>query len=272
MGILGLTEQYIQDKISFSRYEESITVYREEVSRFNTNDILEDDFEEGLNEEAALKSKPIDPDDRSIKFQDEFHLMLLRHWSLYDSLFHSSYVATRLGIWKDKGRQRLVNLIANTGLPLQECYQSYSSMKLEFRRDIEPKLKKWAPRYNMPEIVFPSFLRNCGYRATLSASDAVYSLTALMDCGTEWIKKHSSLTVGEEHVTHAHNSSNMAHDQNTKNFTRKLTGVGSGTRTVVDSYHIDPSTYEDDVYELDQDDARKTWTKNFYIAYDALSR
>lgn len=267
MGILGLTEQYVHDKISFTNYEEKIQTYKDEIPKFNI--IPQEESMDPLSDESALNCTPLNPDDHSIKFQNEFHLMLLRHWSLYDSLYHSTYVATRLGIWKDKGRQKLSNLIANTGLPLTECYQSYASMRMEFKRDISPKLKKWAPRFNMPEIIFPSFLRNCGSRTAVSASDTIYSLTALMDCGSEWIRKHSSTTVGEETL----NSSNgRMGDQNESVVSgRKLTGVGSGTRTGIAAFNIDPLQFDfDDTTQ--EEDSRKRWTSNFYIAYDALSK
>ena len=54
-------------------------------------------------------------DDCNIKSMDEFRIMLLRHWSFYDSMYHSSYVATRLGIWKERGRQRLTSLLVKMG-------------------------------------------------------------------------------------------------------------------------------------------------------------
>lgn len=41
--------------------------------------------------------------------------MLFRHWTLYDAMYHSSYVASKLGIWKEKGRQRLTGLLAKMG-------------------------------------------------------------------------------------------------------------------------------------------------------------
>jgi cell division control protein 45 len=232
-----------------------VQTYRDEVPKFNA--VMPEMVFEGLNDETALGYTPVSADDATISFTDECHLMLLRHWSLYDALFHSSYVATRLGIWKDLGRQKLVNLIANTGLPLVECRQSYASMKIEFKRDISPQLKKWAPRYNMPEIVFPSFLRNCG-QTVVSASDSIYSLTALMDCGAEWIRKHSSAT--DDAQGRAGDSAGS----------RNLTGVGSGTRTGIAALKVDLGLFEN--YDGALDDARKRWTRNFYIAYDALSK
>ena len=41
--------------------------------------------------------------------------MMFRHWNLYDAMYHSSYVAGKLGIWKEKGRKRLSGLLAKMG-------------------------------------------------------------------------------------------------------------------------------------------------------------
>lgn len=40
---------------------------------------------------------------------------MFRHWNLYDAMYHSSYVASKLGIWKEKGRKRLSGLLAKMG-------------------------------------------------------------------------------------------------------------------------------------------------------------
>jgi hypothetical protein len=44
--------------------------------------------------------------------------MLFRHWTLYDAMYHSSYVASKLGIWKERGRKRLTGLLAKMGFVL----------------------------------------------------------------------------------------------------------------------------------------------------------
>jgi cell division control protein 45 len=41
--------------------------------------------------------------------------MMFRHWNLYDAMYHSSYVASKLGIWKERGRKRLTGLLAKMG-------------------------------------------------------------------------------------------------------------------------------------------------------------
>lgn len=55
------------------------------------------------------------PDDRSIQKSEELRFMLFRHWTLYDAMLHSGYVAGRLGIWKEKGRKKLQGLLAKMG-------------------------------------------------------------------------------------------------------------------------------------------------------------
>jgi len=34
---------------------------------------------------------------------------------LYDAMYHSSYVASKLGIWKERGRKKLTGLLAKMG-------------------------------------------------------------------------------------------------------------------------------------------------------------
>eukprot|EP00956_Cyclotella_meneghiniana_P045458 scaffold370107_cov142-Cyclotella_meneghiniana.AAC.1 len=51
--------------------------------------------------------------------QSEYKFMLLRHTSLWDSLLHSNFVASKLQVWKAEGRQKLMELLAKMGFPLE---------------------------------------------------------------------------------------------------------------------------------------------------------
>jgi cell division control protein 45 len=51
----------------------------------------------------------------------EYQFMLYRHWSLYDSMLHSPYVASKLLLWWAHGRQRLDELLAKMGFSLNQC-------------------------------------------------------------------------------------------------------------------------------------------------------
>lgn len=53
---------------------------------------------------------------------------MYRHWNLFDSMYHSRYVAVHLGIWRAKGQHVLEELMAKMGIPKAECTQPYSHM------------------------------------------------------------------------------------------------------------------------------------------------
>ena len=266
--ILGLTEHFLYEKISFTDYQDQVTNFKTDVLKFN--DTVE--ASQDIDDESTKTDSVKDADDQSIVQQEEFRLMLLRHWSLYDSLYHSSYVATRLGIWKERGRQKLIDLLTNSGFPLKESHQNYRAMHARFKKDIAPKLRKWAPQFNMPEIEFPSFIRNYGYRLTLTASDAVYALTALMDCGAEWIKKHATSVAGEEN-SFGEVDENKAGQLVSGVNTQKLTGIGLGLRTGIAGVSIKKNNVDDAEKEAgaeEDDSLMSNWVRNFYVAYDAL--
>ena len=33
--------------------------------------------------------------------ENDFRFLLLRHWNLYDSIYYSNFMASRLNIWKE---------------------------------------------------------------------------------------------------------------------------------------------------------------------------
>jgi cell division control protein 45 len=234
-------------------------------------------FGDDINPTRAKSSsfKVQGADDTSVLCEDDYRLMLLRHWSLAESMYHSSYVAARLGIWKEKGRRRLTNLLVKMGYPQKECQQHYKEMSLTFKQTLKEKLSGIAPKYNMSEILFPSFYRHYGYKATLSASDVVYSITALLDAGVEWISKHGSK---QEQISLAQADEGLG---------RAMAGVGVGTKTgyaAVDTQTLESlSSFRkagkvgsqkggaDDEPEP-RDDQDREWIVNFYVAYDALDK
>ena len=55
----------------------------------------------------------------------DFRFPLMRHWSVYESIIHSRYVAVRLGTWQDKGRDKVDELLVKMGLSQRDCKQDY---------------------------------------------------------------------------------------------------------------------------------------------------
>ncbi len=49
----------------------------------------------------------------------------MRHWSVYESIIHSRYVAVRLGTWQEKGRDKVDELLVRMGLSQRDCKQDY---------------------------------------------------------------------------------------------------------------------------------------------------
>jgi cell division control protein 45 len=112
-AILGATSQYLGGKVGRERYEAYHELFADEVVRLNIAPA--DSNSNGRDGVVGIGGKTPNPDDRSIARTDELRFMLFRHWTLYDAMLHSGYVAGRLGIWKEKGRKRLQGLLAKMG-------------------------------------------------------------------------------------------------------------------------------------------------------------
>lgn len=102
LTILGLTYQYLTTRISRDKYDMYHQIYSDEVARLNPPT-------------PAGVTTASHPDDTSIRPSEELRFALFRHWNLYDAMYHSPYVASKLGIWKERGRKRLHGLLAKMG-------------------------------------------------------------------------------------------------------------------------------------------------------------
>ncbi|KAL2159407.1 hypothetical protein VTH06DRAFT_2411 [Thermothelomyces fergusii] len=138
------------------------------------------------------------PEDTSIRLSPEPKFLLIRHWSLYDSMLHSPYLFSRLKTWSETGLKRLHKLLAKMGVSLVQCKQSYAHMDMMLKRELRTKLLKYASLYNLDELV-PGidtdgkdrggakdgwgFVRSWGWRATLSAQDVGVVVGALLEVG-----------------------------------------------------------------------------------------
>ena len=163
---MGVTSQQIMELGSTTSYETETSWLRERCLQ--------------LNRETIESNELISDRDGRIKYEPEFRFMLTRHWTLFNSMLHSQYIATRLGVWRDKGRRMLETFIVKMGLPLAECKTDYNSMGADMKCILPAKISKYAAEFGLEDVLFPSFMREFGFKLRLSASDAVYSLMALM--------------------------------------------------------------------------------------------
>ncbi|EUC40238.1 hypothetical protein COCMIDRAFT_109332 [Bipolaris oryzae ATCC 44560] len=182
--------------------------------------------------------------DTAIRLSPEPRFLLLRHWSLYESMLHSPYLSAKLHIWSDAGQKRLAKLLAKMGVSLTECKQRYTHMDMELKRGLRERLLKFAPQYGLDGLVPPKsstgdpkdgwgFVRCWGWKACLSAIDAGVVLGAILEVGDVKSLNQSAL-----------DSSNF---------------VGTA-----DHIEMQTSTQEE------QDLAQEHITSRFWTAYDAL--
>lgn len=132
--------------------------------------------------------------DKAIRLSPEPRFLLLRHWSLYESMLHSPYLSAKLHIWSDAGQKRLAKLLAKMGVSLTECKQRYTHMDMELKRGLRERLLKFAPQYGLDGLVPPKsstgdpkdgwgFVRCWGWKACLSAIDTGVVLGAILEVG-----------------------------------------------------------------------------------------
>jgi cell division control protein 45 len=163
--IIAITERYLHRRGSSDDYDTFVEFLEAERSR------LEHETDSTAQSINSLK----------LTSEDELRLVLYRHWSLYDSLFHSPYTSAKFKLWTIQGQKTLHELLANMGLPLSQCKEKFSSMSLQYRDSLREQLEDNARKSGFDQLTYSSFLANFGYRHTVSAADMVYSCTALLE-------------------------------------------------------------------------------------------
>lgn len=173
---------------------------RDEVHRLNPPDPNDTSREFARGESSGvIPTTGRSPADHSIRLSPEPRFLLIRHWSLYDSMLHSPYLGSRLHIWNDVGRKRLHKLLAKMGVSLSQCKQSYTHMDMDLKRGLRQKLLTYAPIYGLDGLVPPptssgrgrdgwGFVRSWGWKACLSAIDVGVVVGAILEVGKSGVK------------------------------------------------------------------------------------
>jgi cell division control protein 45 len=176
--ILGMTDLYIHQKIDSARYRQHVEDLADEVGRKNIDQAASYTTSDGaivaVQETGKIHYEP-----------SCLRLMLLQHWSLYESMFHSDFTAARLETWKARGREKLEEMLAKMGLSLKEAKQKFEFMSQPSQTQLMRKLHEHKESYGLEEIFYPSFSRSHGFNKKMSASDVVYSVTALLEHAVE---------------------------------------------------------------------------------------
>ncbi|RCV36760.1 hypothetical protein SETIT_8G007000v2 [Setaria italica] len=177
LACVALTDQFVHDRITNERYQAAVMELEQHINGSGNLD------PSGVGSVVTLKdgTKIRAPETSRIAYEDEPRLMLLREWSLFDSMLCSSYVATKLKTWSDNGLKKLKLLLARMGFPLADCQKNFQYMSMEVKRKMRDEFDRFLPEYGLTEFYYRSFLRVHGYRSKVSAADVVYGVTALLE-------------------------------------------------------------------------------------------
>lgn len=176
---------------------------RDEVRRLNPPELQNGNSRVSPEATGVIPTTASSPEDMSIRLSPEPRFLLIRHWSLYESMLHSPFMFSRLKTWSEPGIRRLHKFLAKMGVSLVQCRQNYAHMDITLKRELRSKLLKCGSLYNLDDVV-PTietddkdragakdgwgFVRSWGWRATLSAQDVGVVIGALLEVG-----KHATL-------------------------------------------------------------------------------
>lgn len=175
-AITGVTDQYLRTSLSENAYGKQLQNLKNTQERLNPNAVQKSKAEASSNSSVLLNS------DGVISFEHDLRFVLLRHWSVYNSMLNSDFVASRLGTWREKGRRELELLLAKIAFPLNQCKSDYSAMDLEYRELFTIQLEKFAKEFGIENFSFSSFIREFGYLLKISAADCVHSIRSILEC------------------------------------------------------------------------------------------
>ena len=216
LACVGVTDAYLHGRLDVSGYSALCVDLKRHVGRLFPNEMVDRVGRAVYAEELEMSSNQADAaagmtqiglsENGRILSQSEYKFMLLRHTSLWDSLLHSNFVASKLQVWRAEGRQKLMELLAKMGFPLESCRQPWAFVGVGLRRNLRERIDECAEvrdrslttanvktlsadlffvleqDYGLGNVSYTGFVRVTGYKSLLSASDMVYVVAALLEC------------------------------------------------------------------------------------------
>ena len=159
---MGVTDAYLHGRLDVSGYSALTVDLKRHVGRLFPNELVDragravyaEDLERGFDTSddyttgggggsggGAMTQISLSENGRILS-QPEYKFMLLRHTTLWESIMHSSFVASKLQVWKATGRQKLMELLAKMGFPLDQCRQPWAFVGTNMRRRLRERLEE----------------------------------------------------------------------------------------------------------------------------------
>ena len=73
----------------------------------------------------------------NIRAEPELKLMLLRFWTLKDSIENSNYMVSKMTMWQEHGKKQLLSFLAKLAIPLTQAEQKFSFMDASIKRELK---------------------------------------------------------------------------------------------------------------------------------------
>ncbi|XP_032435646.1 cell division control protein 45 homolog isoform X1 [Xiphophorus hellerii] len=166
-AIIGLTDQWVHDKIPHMKYVSDIATVQRHVSRHNHRN---EDEENSLSIDCMR-----------ISFEYDLRLALYHHWSLYESICNSYYTVCSFKLWTLKGQKKLQEFLADMGLPLRQVKQKFKSMDITIKENLRDVIEESSNKYGMKDIRIQTFGVHFGFKNSFLASDMVHAAAALLE-------------------------------------------------------------------------------------------
>uniref|UniRef100_A0A2K6GBZ0 Cell division cycle 45 n=1 Tax=Propithecus coquereli TaxID=379532 RepID=A0A2K6GBZ0_PROCO len=166
-AIVGLTDQWVHDKITQMKYVTDVGILQRHVSRHNHRN---EDEENTLSVDCTR-----------VSFEYDLCLALYQHWSLHDSLCNTSYTAARFKLWSVHGQKRLQEFLADMGLPLKQVKQKFQSMDISLKENLQEMIEESATKFGMKDMRMQTFSIHFGFKHKFLASDVVFATMSLME-------------------------------------------------------------------------------------------
>ncbi|XP_070760812.1 cell division control protein 45 homolog isoform X2 [Enoplosus armatus] len=166
-AIIGLTDQWVHDKITHMKYVTDVATMQRHVSRHNHRN---EDEENSLSIDCMR-----------ISFEYDLRLTLYQHWSLYESICNSCYTSCSFKLWTLNGQKKLQEFLADMGLPLKQVRQKFNSMDMSIKENLRDVIEESSNKYGMKDIRIQTFGVHFGFKNRFLASDMVHATAALLE-------------------------------------------------------------------------------------------
>ncbi|XP_063820838.1 cell division control protein 45 homolog isoform X2 [Pseudophryne corroboree] len=166
-AVIGLTDQWVQDRITQMKYVTDVGTLQRHVSRHNHRN---EDEENSLSIDCMR-----------IAFEYDVRLSLYQHWSLFESICNSCYTTSSLKLWSVQGQKRLQEFLADMGMPLKQVKQKFNSMDISLKENLREMIEESANKFGMKDIRVQTFSVQFGFKNRFLASDIVFAVISLLE-------------------------------------------------------------------------------------------